>query len=101
MPAEAPATACCHNGRGGGSSGEVMDSEIERGDERAFHCRNNKVTVSLLPNQAAHPPVSRIKVPNCPFQNPRIPWCLHTSRITLNGLGATLAAPSALPCTGT
>lgn len=79
IPADAPARACCHSGRGRIS---VVGFVLE------FHLRKRRVAVSLLPNQAAHPPVSRIRVPSCPFQNPRMPWCLNTSRMTDRGVGA-------------
>ena len=62
------------------------------GEARAFRRRKREVTVSLDPNQAAQPPVSRIRVPSCPFQNPRIPWWRNTSLITAKGVGATALA---------
>lgn len=75
MPAEAPAIACCHNGSGPsvlssatGAAGEMLADE-----DLLFRWRKAKVTVSFVPNQAALPPVSRISVPNWPFQNPRKP----------------------------
>jgi len=64
-------------------------------EEEEFHRRKRSVTVSFDPNQAAHPPVSRIRVPSCPCQNPRSPWCLNTSRITARGRGAIATVPGA------
>ena len=55
--------------------------------------RKRRVTVSLLPNQAAQPPVSRINVPSCPCQNPRSPWCRNTSLITARGFSASGTVP--------
>lgn len=59
-----------------------------------FRWRKRRVAVSLLPNQAAHPPVSLIKVPNCPCQKPRMPWWWNTSRMTCKGVGARWTIPS-------
>lgn len=78
MPAEAPANACCHNGSGARALPRATGFEdamrvFSLAEALEFQCRKAKVTVSLLPNQAAHPPVSRISVPSCPFQNPRMP----------------------------
>ena len=96
IPADAPATACCHSGSGCNSRlvvGKFFCGVRVGAREEAFHFRNNNETVSLLPNQAAHPPVSRISVPSCPCQNPLIPWCRHTSLITANGFGAICTTP--------
>ena len=68
MPAVAPASACCHSGRGSRSGVEAIEEweGVCEGEERALNLRNATVTVSLLPNQAAQPPVSRMRVPSCP-----------------------------------
>lgn len=110
MPAEAPATACCQSGRGARPSSDVVGrfwclsdegEEVDSGVFLELRWRNSKVTVSLLPNQAAQPPVSRMSVPNCPFQNPRRPWCLKTSRMTAIGVGERCTIPSVLALAGT
>ena len=78
-----------------------VDGDEEDGTFLELRWRNSKVTVSLLPNQAAQPPVSRMSVPSCPFQNPRRPWCLKTSRMTAIGVGERCTMPSVLALAGT
>lgn len=71
IPADAPAMACCQRGSGAISAG-IVDGEVvaeERdvdGREDFWELRRwkRRVTVSLEPNQAAQPPVSRINVPS-------------------------------------
>lgn len=62
MPAEAPATACCQ--RGSGANSTAMEEEVDGVIERLFQRWKSSVAVSFEPNQAAQPPVSRIRVPS-------------------------------------
>ena len=98
MPADAPATACCQSGSASAARSRSRSSSVAA--RRSFHWRNSIEVVSLDPNQAAHPPDSRIKVPSWPCQKPRSPWCRKMSRMTGMGLsGARTTPPS--PFSGT
>ena len=105
IPAAAPASACCHSGRGASSSvcvvGRLEGLWAERATSGEFSFRNKRVTVSFEPNHAALPPDSLISVPSWPCQNPRNPWWWKTSRITASGLGARRTIPSVDVATGT
>jgi hypothetical protein len=79
---------CGFEGEGDGDGDG--DEEVE-----AFHRRKRSVAVSFEPNQAAQPPVSRIRVPSCPCQKPLRPWWRKTSRITASGRGAIATVPGA------
>ena len=100
--------ACCHNGSGTSALPSATGFEGPRGfveepgrcEGRAFSFRKANVTVSFVPNHAALPPVSRIRVPSWPCQKPRKPWCRNTSLITLSGVCARPAL-SPEPVAGT
>lgn len=93
IPADAPDTACCHNG----SAGRLVPCSCGGAVPFFSLCLRKSIdTVSLLPNQAAPPPDSRIKVPICPCQKPMRPWCLKTLRMMAGMVRCFVIAPSTL-----
>lgn len=66
-----------------------------------LYLRKSIETVSLLPNHAAQPPVSRINVPICPCQKPMRPWWRKTLRMMEEIVSCFVIKPSALVAVGT
>jgi hypothetical protein len=84
-PAQAPAKADSQ-AKGGGGLADVDDA-VDEDDDASRREERNEATASFVVNQAAEPPVSRIRVPVCPSQNPRNPCCRNTEATRARGPG--------------
>lgn len=90
-PADAPAIICCHTGSGSARAFSLSACVLAC---FVLICRNIAVTVSLAPNQAADPPVSRISVPIWPCQKPLMPSWRKTLRTTAKGFKCATLSPT-------
>jgi len=105
-PAHAPDRADSHGRRSIGLAlpvvGIVESSSSEKEDprRRTRRARRREAMYSLVPNHAAVPPVSRMKVPVCPSHSPRMPVVRITDMSTEMGPGRFrgLAAAAAEAC---